>query len=133
MIFPTRFFAIAFASASLCGCTNDVVSSSHVTRADAADIVDRGWIPAVLPGSSRDIRESHNLDINVGHGTFVFEPVDAQSFEAALVPIPAGHPTRARSRDALESSGYSFYSYEDFDIAVNWTAHKGEFWLGPSQ
>lgn len=133
MIFRIHLLAIILAVTSLGGCTNDVVSSSHSTRTGAADIVDRGWIPAVLPNSSKDIRESHNLDTNVGHGTFVFGPADEQSFKAALLPIPAGHPVRGRSRGALERSGYLLYSYGDFEIAVNWADHKGEFWLGPSQ
>ncbi len=115
----------------LCGCFSDVLSSSHATRADAADTISRGWVPAVLPESATDIRESHNLDTNIGHGTFEFGIADMHSFQAALMPVSAGHSVRARSREELERSGYVFYSYEDFDIAVNWKDRKGQFWLGP--
>lgn len=122
--------AIAVLVASLCGCSSDVLSSSHATRAEAADTIGRGWIPAVLPESATDIRESHNLDTNVGHGTFAFGAGDSHSFRAALVPVAANHPVRKGAREALEKSGYVFYSYEDFDIAVNWKDRKGQFWLG---
>jgi hypothetical protein len=123
--------ALAVLVASLCGCFSDVLSNSHATRAEAADAIGRGWIPAILPESATDIRESHNLDTNVGHGTFAFGAADAHSFQAALVSVPADHPARARSREALERSGYVFYSYKDFDIAVDWKDRKGQFWLGP--
>ena len=123
--------ALVVLVASLCGCSSDVLSSSHATRADAADTIGRGWIPAVLPESATDIRESHNLDTNVGHGTFAFGAADAHSFRAVLVPVPASRPVRTKSREALEKSGYVFYSHEDFDIAVNWNDRKGQFWLGP--
>ena len=133
MILRIHPLAVLLMVSSLVGCTDDVVSSRHQTRADAADIVDRGWIPAVLPDSARDIRESHNLDSNVGHGTFVFGATDADAFKAALVPIPADHPAKAESRSTLQRSGYLLYSFEDFEIAVNWTERKGEFWLGRQQ
>ena len=117
----------------LSGCFSDVLSSNYATRADAADTIERGWIPAALPMSAIDIRESHNLDTNVGHGSFSFGAADLQSFKAALTPIPPGHSVRSGSRKDLEASGYVFYSYEDFDIAVNWSEQKGQFWLGPAQ
>jgi len=123
--------ALAVLVASLCGCFGDVLSSSHATRAEAADTIGRGWVPSILPESATDIRESHNLDTNVGHGTFAFGAADAHSFRAALVPVSANRSARARSREALENSGYVFYSHEDFDIAVNWKDRRGQFWLGP--
>ena len=112
-------------------CTDDVLSSRHATRADAADTIGRGWVPAVLPESATDIRETHNLDSNVGHGSFQFSAADMQSFQAALARVPGGRPVRAKSREKFEGSGYVFYTYEDFDIAVNWDDRKGQFWIGP--
>jgi hypothetical protein len=126
-------FVLLLLTALLSGCFSDVLSSSHATRAEAVDTIGRGWIPAVLPMSAIDIRESHNLDTNVGHGSFSFGSADLQSFKAALTPIPPGHSAKSRSRKDLEASGFVFYSYEDFDIAVNWSEHKGQFWLGPAQ
>ncbi|MFC0682551.1 hypothetical protein ACFFGH_32370 [Lysobacter korlensis] len=117
------------AVAALLGGCNDI-SSSHATRADAVDIIDRGWVPAVLPDSSTNIRETHNLDLNVGHGTFMFGATDAASFRAKLTPARAPRTRDIEARASLEKSGYVFYSYEDFEIAVNWKHRKGKFWLG---
>ena len=106
-------------------------SSRHATRADAADIIDRGWIPTILPESSTDIRESHNVDTNRGHGTFVFGPDDIAEFRSSLRAVA---PTESllRSlipREEFEQRGYVFYRYEDFDIAVHWQTRRGQFWL----
>jgi hypothetical protein len=133
VISHVRTVALTALLATLAGCFSDVLSSSHSTRADAADTIARGWIPAVLPESSVDIRESHNLDTNVGHGTFAFGDADVASFKAKLTPVQADRSVRATSRETLEKSGYVFYSYEDFDIAVNWNDREGQFWLGPAQ
>ena len=133
MISCIRTVTLAILTTALLGCVGDILSSSHSTRADATDTIHRGWIPAVLPESATDIRESHNLDTNVGHGTFAFGAVDAASFKAKLVLVPASRSVRTKSRAALEKSGYVFYRYEDFDIAVNWRDRKGQFWLGSTQ
>lgn len=126
-----RIAALIVLASLLSACTDDVLSSSHATRVDAADTIGRGWVPAVLPKSATDIRETHNLDSNVGHGSFQFSAADMQSFQAALAPAPGSRPVRAKSREKLEGSGYAFYTYEDFDIAVNWEDRKGQFWLDP--
>jgi hypothetical protein len=133
MCFRKRLSVLIVVVASLCGCFSDVLSSSHPTRAAADETIRHGWIPAAIPLSSTDIRESHNLDTNSGHGTFSFGASDAQSFRASLVPISHDQPSRTKSRKALEMSGYVFYRYEDFDIAVDWKDRKGQFWLGPLQ
>lgn len=133
MISRSLPFVLLVLTALLSGCISDVVGSSYARRADAVDTIGRGWIPAALPMSAVDIRESHNLDTNVGHGSFSFGTADLRSFNAALTAIPPGHPVRSGSREDLETSGYAFYSYEDFDIAVNWSEQKGRFWLGPTR
>jgi hypothetical protein len=118
-------FAIGFA-----GCS-DIMSSSHATRAAAEDTIQRGWIPAVLPASAVQIRESHNIDTNVGHGTFGFAASDAEQFRAALTLVPPDQPLRAHrvSRSEFEDRGYTFYQHKDFDMAIDWSRRIGEFWL----
>lgn len=113
-------------------CTDGKITSSHSARAAAVSDIEHGWIPSVLPKSATDINETHDVYTNVGHGTFVFESIDADSFKAALVSLPPdqeidGKPTRLD----LEKNGYLFYSWEHFVVAVNWQKHQGEFWLGP--
>jgi len=104
-----------------CSGCSDSVRSVHPTRAAAQPDIDRGWIPPVLPASATQIRERHDLDANVGHGTFAFAASDAEQFRAALVPLAPTQPLRPQgvSRSEFERRGSSFYTHGDFDIAVN--------------
>jgi hypothetical protein len=126
-----RFHTLAAVLAFICSGCSDSATSVHPTRVAAQADIDRGWIPPVLPASATQIRETHDLDTNVGHGTFVFGVSDADQFRAALVPLPVAQPVRARrvSRTEFESRGYSFYTHGDFDIVVDWSRRVGEFWL----
>jgi hypothetical protein len=130
-----RYLCIALASVLLAifGCAGEVQSTNYSTLAEAADSIDRGWIPAVLPESTADLYETHNLDTNVGYGTFSFGAVGTSEFKSALMPIRPGQPDRSGEREALEADGYSFYTHEDFVLAVNWSEQEGRFWLGPGK
>lgn len=117
---------------ALPACFSDQMSSSHNSRADALGDIERGWIPSVLPESTTIVRETHNLDTNVGHGTFEIDAAGSGALKKVLLPLPSeleigGTP----SRSDLEKNGYAFYSWEDFVIAVNWQEHQGHFWTGP--
>ena len=116
------------------GCS-DVVESTHATIAAAKQNIDRGWIPAVLPASTVRIRESHDLDKNIGNGTFAFGAPDAEQFRSSLTALPSDavmHRVKI-SRDRMEREGFSFYRHGDFYLAVNWSRRCGEFWLAYSQ
>lgn len=122
---------LAIVVAVACVGCSDTVTSSHATLAAAKPDINRGWIPSVLPQSSVQIRESHDLDLNVGQGTFAFGASDAEEFRAALTPLHPDQPLRARSvtRADLECRGYNLYHHGDFDIAVDWSRRVGEFWI----
>jgi hypothetical protein len=118
----------------LVGCA-DVVKSNHATLADAKQDIERGWIPPILPASAVQIREWHDLDTNIGHGSFMFGHEGAEDFRSVLIPLPPSEPTRRvrLPREKMEREGYSFYSYGDFYIAVDWNRRRGEFWLAYSR
>ena len=113
----------------LAGCT-DVVESNYATITEAKPDMERGWIPTILPPSTVQIRETHNLDTNIGHGTFSFGALDADQFYSALTALPVGEviPKFTISRAKMEREGYSFYSHEGFYLAVDWKRRRGEFW-----
>ena len=117
--------------ALLSGCAGDVVVTDYSQKSDAAGAIARGWIPAALPASAWGIRESNNKVTKVRHGTFGFDGRDSASFLSELTPAEMGHPVRAGMRADMKGLGYIFYSYGDFEIAVDWENHRGEFWLGP--
>ena len=124
---PIALVLLAFLS----GCAGDVAVTDYSRKSDAAGAIARGWMPAALPASARGIRESHDKVARVRHGTFGFEGRDSASFLGALTPAETGHPVRAGVREDMKGLGYVFYSYGDFEIAVDWETHRGEYWLGP--
>jgi len=125
---------LACASILLAGC-GDTVERSYPTLATAKQGIEKGWIPSILPVSTVQIQESHDLDANTGHGTFVFGAEDAAQFKSALTPLPADEQIRRVhiSRERMERDGYSFYSHGDFYLAVDWSSRRGEFWLASSR
>lgn len=66
---------------SVVGCS-DSVEDRYSTRAEAeADsLFQRGWLPAIIPASSRDIVTKNDLDINTSKGGFFFSPSDSEEF-----------------------------------------------------
>ena len=56
----------------------EVVERSYASREDVvrAGAIDRGWIPAWIPESARDIREVHNVDTNVSQLAFAYRSFD---------------------------------------------------------
>jgi hypothetical protein len=128
-----RFCSTILLAILIAGC-NAPIESSHPTLAAAKEGIERGWIPSVLPSSSAQIKESHELDCNAGHGTFVFGAEGIEQFQAALAPLASGEKIHGIHVpcEQMEREGYSFYTYNDFYLAVNWSRHCGEFWLGYS-
>jgi hypothetical protein len=58
---------------------------SHYANLPAArqsGIIERGWVPELLPTGSTDITEIHDLDTNTGTGTFRFPSADLDAFKA---------------------------------------------------
>jgi len=42
--------------------------------------INRGWIPTIIPASSYDIREVHNIDTNHIDGSFYYHEKDEMTF-----------------------------------------------------
>jgi len=64
----------------------DILTSSYTTyqEAEAGKLFQRGWLPAIIPRSSRNIVEIHNIDTNEVCAAFEIDPSDRQSFSSAL-------------------------------------------------
>ena len=78
---------VTLAFLSLCSC--DVATSRYVTLADARSdrLFERGWLPDILPPSTREIRVSNDLDVNHSEGEFSFDPADFADFTSRLRPM----------------------------------------------
>jgi len=55
----------------------DVVTDDYVTYKDAVkdNLFIRGWLPEILPQSTRDIRTENNLDLNTSVVSLLFRYV----------------------------------------------------------
>ena len=75
---------VAVLALFLFGC--DVVTSRYATLDDARRdrLFERGWLPDILPPSTRDIRVLNDVDVNTSQGEFSFDPVDYAAFAARL-------------------------------------------------
>jgi hypothetical protein len=113
---------------------DDNMSTHYATSTEARGdgAFARGWLPRAMPDSAYDINEEHNLDTNVGHGTFRSAAADADTFRARLQPATAADILRVDGAEFL-SQGYSFHAFEDFILAVNWETQEAQFWLGNSE
>ncbi len=94
----------------------DVVTSRYETRAEAeADrLFERGWLPAILPSSSRDIRTRNDLDSNHSEGEFAFAPQEAAVFIRQLRRMAAAEVSGSEGVRFLER-GYWPHAYQDED------------------
>ncbi|NBQ69723.1 MAG: hypothetical protein EBU46_13230 [Nitrosomonadaceae bacterium] len=69
-----------------------VVDSEYDTLEDARKdgLFGRGWLPDILPESSKDIRVSNNLDINTSDGEFSFNASDYAEFSSRVIRYRSG-------------------------------------------
>lgn len=106
-----RIIALALLSALLIGGVTlcyraEIMVSTYATHADAvADgAVVRGWMPAYVPPSARDIREVHNIDTNQQWLRLRLPAHDARAMVGAMEPVPESEAPR-RSPEPPRWSG----------------------------
>ena len=78
-------FGVGFVAHKVIGSGGpDTKISHHANLAEArqSGIIERGWVPELLPAGSTDITEIHDLDTNTGTGTFRFPSADLDAFKA---------------------------------------------------
>ena len=93
---------------SVSGC-DESVPLNYSTRADAEaeSLFARGWLPEIIPPSSRSISMRNDLDLNISNGEFSFDPSDHGVFVSQLERVP--------SRD---EDGSLAYAYEDWTFWI---------------
>jgi len=103
-----KIFVALFAVAVLTGC--DHVKLSYTNKKEAA--MDRpfakGWLPEIIPDSSREIVMKNDLDSNLSEGGFRFEPADHDPFVR-----------RMRRESRLDGADGKAYAYKGW---VFWIA-----------
>jgi len=91
---------------SLAACSEQV-EETYPTWAEAqrAGAVDRGWVPAFVPSSARQIEDTHDLDSNRQTLRFTAPPSDVSAMVAGLRPVSAENGSAAA--DLLKKHGFS--------------------------
>jgi hypothetical protein len=119
-------------SLALAACSDtDTISRSYASISEAQEDIEKGWLPPVLPASTYSISDSHNLDQNVGGGTFRFDPKDLKSF--AGKPFNGSKKTISQEEvKGWTGKGYQIGEYDDGDsifiIAVH-PSGEGIYWM----
>jgi hypothetical protein len=96
------------------------VKLDYSTRADAeaASPFARGWLPDIIPPSSRNISMRNNLDHNISNGKFDFDPADYGAFVTQL--------ERVSTQDV---DGLFAYRYGDWTFWINTEQNHCRFYM----
>lgn len=78
--------------------------------------LDQGWLPAILPPSTTDIRIINNLDLNTSSGDFDFHPAEYRLIVARTGPyrpIAAPYDTAAKTVENMRADDAEMRMLED--------------------
>jgi len=91
---------------SLAACSEQVEETYPTwTEAQRAGAVDRGWVPAFVPSSARQIEDTHDLDSNRQRLRFTVPPSGVSAMVEGLRPVSAENESGAV--DLLKEHGFS--------------------------
>lgn len=74
-----------------------------------------GWIPKNIPSSAKNIHEWHDLDTNLGYGSFNFDTVDFDNFIAKMDSIQTNKIMIDPIFDNRNNWDYDLDKYPDFE------------------
>jgi len=75
-------------------------------------VIEKGWIPGLLPDSAYNIEETHDLDSNQLFGRFSYKPADEKVLIDAFTPYSESNDT---------------YRWENFLFKINTKTHTVKF------
>jgi hypothetical protein len=113
----TAFLIIAACVVSACD-ESVPLSYSNRAEAEAESLFARGWLPEIIPPSSRNISMRNDLDLNISNGEFSFDASDHDGFVAQL--------ERASSRD---EGGSAAFSYQDWVFWIDGDKDHCRFYM----
>ena len=138
------YLLIGFLGLMIFSC-QDISEVQFETYQDLSEsgYLSKGWIPKILPETSSNIKEVHNLDINRVFGTFNFfsltknnsivifnqlikispDQVIARKDSITSPKIPNWFP----SDKEIRNSNFELYLYEDFYLILNMKSEIGYF------
>ena len=128
-----RTFIILLSSLIL-GCTDDIVTTkfTDLRHAKVEHAFERGWLPPILPPSTKNIVETNDLDLNKGNGSFTFSPTDLKYFsDQGAIPIKISTVNHGTKKE-MQDQGFQIFVYAKdsslWYIAVH-PEGKGNYWI----
>lgn len=102
---------------------SDVVTDTYQTYDEAVEdnLFTRGWLPNLIPKSSKHITVSNNLDTNISSGEFYFDVLDFAQFKSNLSTFKSMSSRLANFESFVanhHSKGYKIYKYEESDYST---------------
>jgi hypothetical protein len=125
--------AVLLISAALVGCS-DTVTTTFVDyhQAQIQGAFDRGWLPPILPPSTKNITESNNLDLNIGEGFFTFSPEEIATFTVKGAQAIKINPASGSPQHKYQKEGCQFLTFSkdstSWLIAIHQSG-KGAYWV----
>ena len=79
---------LIFTACAISGCDESVpLHYSTRAEAEAESLFARGWLPEIIPPSSRNISMRNDLDPNISNGEFRFDPSEHDVFVSQLESV----------------------------------------------
>lgn len=111
----------ALCAVVLSGCLDRSDDYDDIDDAKAGHVFEKGWLPDLLPASTRDLRVTTTVEDSAGRGKFNFDPKDYAAFIANLSAYDGAMSKVEkdnRSIKKLLDKGYEAYTYASG--ATNW-------------
>src|SRR5262245_57995635 len=122
----------------------ELPEASYSSRSEVVQdgAVARGWVPAWLPSTAKDLRERHDLDNNISQLTFAFETLGSTDLSQNCTRVDPSAATMPRKilvdwwpadlRSAKPLSRFSFYACSDAGstayLAIDDEQKRAYFW-----
>lgn len=103
----------------------DKTYPTYQAAVDAGALHENSFIPSFTPKNATEIHDVHNADINTGHGSFKFDPNDAEDFRAAL----NGNEQTPSANEEEPTASERSYFVEPFLVYVDWSKGECRYWL----
>jgi hypothetical protein len=125
---------ILLISAALTGCSDTVTTTfTDIQQAQTEGAFDRGWLPPILPPSTKDIWEKNNLDLNIGEGAFTFSPEEIKVFTQSGAEAININPASGSPQAKYQKEGFRFLSFSNDSTSWLIAVHpegRGAYWVG---
>jgi len=114
---------LVLVACSVSSCDESVpLNYSTRAEAEAESLFARGWLPEIIPPSSRNISMRNDLDLNTSNGEFSFDPSEHRVFVSQLERVPS-----------KDEGGSLAYAYEDWIFWITGVENHARFSMHRNQ